>query len=95
VVPAGDTVQLQARHGSWQAGPDNCGALWYVDEELGGSAERGLVDDCGLYQAPEVLPEGSPRVRVEAHAYALGQCADCCPFASIELQVAEPAQPAE
>jgi hypothetical protein len=84
VGPA-EIVQLQASHGDWRVGPGACGGHWYVDEVEGGSAETGTVDSCGRYEAPEAFPAGLESVQIVASEFESGMCADCCPYASIEL----------
>jgi hypothetical protein len=84
-VGPGEIVQLRASHGGWQVGPGACGGHWYVDEVLGGSSETGTVDSCGRYEAPEAFPEGLERIEVLASEFESGTCADCCPYAFIEL----------
>ena len=84
----GATVSLELRYDDYVAGPTRCRGHWYVDGVEGGDATVGSIDHCGLYTAPDALPP-TP-VRVEASQYALGQCADCCPWATRTITFATP-----
>jgi hypothetical protein len=85
-VRAGDLLDLRASYGGWEAGPGECGGDWAVNHVRGGSPEVGTIDDCGHYVAPAVLPEGLELVFIEAADFSLaGDCADCCPYAWLEL----------
>lgn len=85
-VSPGAVVQLHASYGDWQAGaPDHCVAHWYVNYIEGGSHEVGTIDRCGRYQAPAAFPPGLALLGIEASEYVYDGCADCCPYAYIEL----------
>lgn len=87
VVLAADLVQLEATYSDWRAGRDDCGAFWYVNGIEGGNSEIGTIDDCGLYRAPSRFPTGLDRLDILAASYEPDTCADCCPYATIVLQV--------
>ena len=85
-VRPGDVVQLRARYGDWEAGPERCGDHWYVNLVEGGTAELGTIDPCGRYQAPPVaFPNGLVKIEIEATKYEYEGCLDCCPYAYIAL----------
>ena len=86
-VSGGDWLDLRAHYGDWNAGPDNCNGSWAVNHIIGGSPEVGMIDPCGRYVAPVVLPEGLEQIFIEAADWDLaGGCADCCPYAMIQLE---------
>lgn len=85
IVLAADLVQLEAEYGGWRAGAERCGAHWYVDGVEGGDAERGTIDECGLYRAPDRFPPRAKTLQILASKYEIDGCVDCCPYAFIEL----------
>lgn len=86
-VRAGDVIELRATYGDWEAGPGHCGGDWAVNRVRGGTPEVGTITDCGYYTAPESLPDGLEVVTIEAASWNLaGGCADCCPYAVIQLE---------
>jgi len=85
VKPA-EVVQLRARYGDWESGPERCGGHWHVNLVEGGTTELGTINDCGRYQAPAVaFPDGLVRLEIEATKHDYEGCADCCPYAYIAL----------
>ncbi len=87
-VHAGDVIDLRAGYGDWHSGPGECDGRWYVNAVRGGTPEVGTIDDCGHYQAPATLPAGLELIVIEAtDGWELPNgCADCCPYAKIELE---------
>ena len=73
-----------------QYGPDACGGYWYVDQIEGGDDTVGTVTDCGLYTAPAT--PSAATVTVMAATYPLGECSDCCPHATRDIQLAAAGQ---
>ena len=76
----GQSAQFEYRwEGQVRSTPGDCGAVWTVDDVVGGDAERGTIDDCGRYTAPETIAApGSVVIMGSDHGPF---CADCCPHA--------------
>ena len=58
---------------------------WYVNGVEGGTEATGTITSCGRYTAPAQAPAGD--VLIESTEYALGECLDCCPNASLWITV--------
>ena len=87
LVRPGDVIQFRATGFDWEAGPDHCGSDWAVNHVIGGTPEVGVIDGCGRYVAPAVLPANLELVLIEAASYPLDAgCADCCPYAALALE---------
>ena len=79
-ISAGEVVQLRAHADGWSLGPDDCGGFWYVNGFLGGDADVGTIDTCGLYRAPARFPPQLAEIWIEASEHPLFEygCSDCC-----------------
>jgi hypothetical protein len=84
VAPGGE-LSLELRNEGWLAGPTKCRGHWYVNGVEGGDGTFGTIDRCGLFTAP--AQPIAKTVTVEAMEYPPGTCADCCPWATRDVQV--------
>lgn len=86
----GEQAQFEYRwEGQVRSTPGDCGAVWTVDDVVGGDAMRGTIDECGLYTAPATTEPRTVTVVGSDHGPF---CADCCPYARETVRIV-PAAP--
>jgi hypothetical protein len=87
ILHTGDVYDLSADVLDFDAGPGDCDGHWYVNQLEGGSPEVGTIDNCGHYIAPVMFEPGLEVVTIEASGWDMrGSCADCCPYAIVQLE---------
>ncbi len=63
LVHQGDRIVFEAR---FEGETLTCGGHWLVNHIEGGSPGFGLIDPCGVYQAPAAFPTGIVELQIEA-----------------------------
>jgi hypothetical protein len=84
----GDVIQLRLHLADREV---TCGAHWLVNDVAGGSPDFGVIDDCGLYHAPDLFAPTLVEIVIEGMVTGEAEtCIGCQPSASLNMEPRPP-----